>query len=90
MTVYSVPSVPIKGGYIMFSERDREEIEEMVDGQLEVVKTLVDKTLDSGIVLSIARLYRAMFSSLCSEGFSREEAMMLLKSKDLVNINKGE
>ncbi len=86
----SVQGVPVKGDYIMFSESEKEEVQEMLKGQMEVLKILVDAALETNAPNSIARLYRAMFGALRNEGFSPAEAIELMKYRDLININKGD
>lgn len=74
----------------MFSESDQEEVKEIVEGQMEVMKMLVEAALESDAVYSIARLYRAMYMALRQEGFASTECIELMKHRDLINVNKKE
>lgn len=74
----------------MYTESDREEVEDIVTTQMEFMKILVDKALESGATTSIARLYRGMFTALVAEGFDPSAAIELMKHRDLININKGD
>jgi len=74
----------------MYTESDREEVEDIVSTQMEFMKILVDKAIESGAANSIARLYRALYVELRSEGFAGSECIELMKHRDLININKGD
>lgn len=74
----------------MYSESDREEVEDIISTQMEFMKILVNKAIESGGTSSIARLYRALYIDLRAEGFAPTECIELMKHRDLININKGD
>ena len=74
----------------MFSEGDREEVEEMLQQQIGLVEVMIDATLKSDLVPKIAELYRAIYMELRHKGFASAEAIELIKYRDLLNVKGKE